>query len=202
MLVLHPRIFGKKSMDERIIIQDLPLSGLKLIKRRVLADKRGSLQRLYCQQILQDHGTSESLAQINLTQTVRTGSIRGMHYQNPPYGETKVVSCLRGKVFDVAVDLRRDSPTFLHWHAEILAPELNNSLLIPKGFAHGFQALSDDCELLYFHTAFYNAQAEAGLSPFDVRLKIEWPLEVTELSDRDRNHPVLTDQFTGLANEM
>lgn len=189
-------------MDDRLCIQDLPLLGLKQITRQVLADTRGSLQRLYCQEILNRHGTLESIAQINLSHTRLKGSIRGMHYQKSPHAETKIVSCLRGKVWDVAVDLREDSPTFLKWHAEILSPELNNSLLIPKGFAHGFQTLSDDCELLYFHTTSFNPQAEAGLSPFEPRLNLPWPLDVTELSDRDRNHPLLTDTFRGLAHAM
>jgi dTDP-4-dehydrorhamnose 3,5-epimerase len=189
-------------MDDRLSLQDLPLPGLKLIQRRVLADRRGSFQRLYCQQFLEKQGISEALAQINLTQTKAAGAIRGMHYQNFPFAEVKIVSCLRGRVFDVAVDLRQGSPTFLKWHAEILDPELNNALLIPKGFAHGFQALSDACELLYFHTASYHPQAEGGFSPFDPRVKLPWPLAVTELSDRDRNHPSLSENFTGLTYEM
>lgn len=189
-------------MEERIVIQDLPLSGLKLIKRRVLADQRGSLQRLYCQQALQQYIAEEKIEQINFTHTHKQGTLRGLHYQNPPFTEVKLVTCLRGKVFDVAVDLRKNSPTFLKWHAEILSPEQNNSLLIPKGFAHGFQTLSDDCELLYFHTVSYNQQAERGLSPFDSYLQIEWPLEVSEISDRDRHHPLLTANFMGLANEV
>ncbi|HSW70957.1 MAG TPA: dTDP-4-dehydrorhamnose 3,5-epimerase family protein [Gammaproteobacteria bacterium] len=189
-------------MDDRLHIQDLPLAGLKQIIRRAISDQRGSFQRLYCQQILEQHSILEPIAQINLTHTRKKGSIRGMHYQNPPYGETKVVSCLRGKVLDVAIDLRQGSPTFLKWHAEILSPDLNNSLLIPKGFAHGFQTLTEDCELLYFHTAAYHPQAEAGLSPFDPRLNLDWPLSVTELSDRDRNHPLLTDNFQGVSYEV
>jgi len=189
-------------MAEQFNFQDLPLPGLKLIKRRLIVDQRGSLQRLYCQALLQNQGILESIAQINLTQTLKKGSIRGMHFQHPPFSEIKVVTCLRGRVFDVALDLRQDSPTFLQWHAEILDPKLYNSLLIPKGFAHGFQALSDDCELLYFHTAAYCQQAEGGVSPFDPRVGIEWPLEVTELSDRDRAHPHLEQNFTGLIYEV
>ncbi|VVC72832.1 dTDP-4-dehydrorhamnose 3,5-epimerase family protein [Aquicella lusitana] len=189
-------------MDNRISLQDLPLPGLALIKRNPIGDSRGFLQRMYCQEILSGFGLSESIAQINLTLTQACGSVRGMHFQRAPYAETKIVTCLRGRVFDVAVDLRENSPTFLQWHGEILSPELCNSLLIPKGFAHGFQTLSGDCELLYFHTAPYHQPSEGGLSPMDPMLKISWPLAITQMSDRDRNHPLLTAEFKGLMNEM
>ena len=96
--------------------------------------------------------------------TASRGTVRGMHFQHPPHAETKFVSCLRGEVFDVAVDLRNGSPTFLHWHAEILSADNHRTLVIPEGFAHGFQTLSDDCEMLYFHTAAYNPEAEGGLN--------------------------------------
>lgn len=184
-------------MNEQLILQDLPLPGLKLIKRNRAGDKRGFLQRMYCQEILAKNGILEQIAQINLTLTHLAGAVRGMHFQYPPYAETKIVSCLRGQVFDVAVDLRQGSPTFLQWFGEVLSPELNNSLLIPKGFAHGFQALSNDCELLYFHTTAYHPQAEGGISPTDPKIGIAWPLAITEMSDRDVRHPKLTDSFTG-----
>lgn len=187
---------------DRIIFEDTSLPDLKLIKRNPIADKRGFLQRMYCQEILSSAGIAEPLAQINLTLTHAIGAIRGMHFQHPPYSETKIVTCLRGRVFDVAVDLRKDSPTFLQWHAEILSPELCNSFLIPKGFAHGFQTLSNDCELLYFHTASYHQPAEGGLSPTDPLLNIKWPLAISEISDRDSHHPFLTAEFKGLSNEM
>ncbi len=188
--------------NEKLTVQDLALPDLKLIKRYSMTDERGLMQRLYCSELLQSFGLSAPLSQINLTLTRRCGTVRGMHFQHAPYAEDKIVTCLRGRIFDVAVDLRRDSPTFLKWHAEILSPELNNSLLIPKGFAHGFQALTDDCELLYFHTAAYMPQAEAGLSPLDPALHIIWPLEIIDMSARDRSHPFLTDQFEGFTNEV
>ena len=108
------------------------------------------------------------------------------------------MSCLRGEIFDVAVDLRRGSPTFLKWHADILSAANHRSLLIPAGFAHGFQALTDDCELLYLHTAAYEPAAEGGLNPADPRLSVRWPLDVVAMSDRDRSHPLLTAAFDGL----
>jgi dTDP-4-dehydrorhamnose 3,5-epimerase len=111
----------------------------------------------------------------------------------------KQVSCIRGKVWDVAVDLRAGSPSFLHWHAEELSADNYRALLIPEGFAHGFQALTDEVELLYCHSATYHPEAEAGLNPQDSTLAINWPLEITELSSRDAHHPMIDQNFSGLA---
>jgi len=122
-----------------------------------------------------------------------------MHFQWPPHAETKFVSCLHGEVFDVAVDLRRDSPTFLQWHAEVLSPANQRGLLIPEGFAHGFQALAADCELVYVHTAPYMPDAEGAVNVRDPKLKIAWPLAISELSERDGSHPFLPQQFPGIA---
>lgn len=189
-------------MNDRIIMHDLPLSGLKLIKRSPITDKRGSLQRVYCSHIFNNYAIDTPLNQINLTHTPTAGIIRGMHFQHAPYAEIKVVTCLRGKIFDVAVDLRENSPTFLKWHGEILSPELHNSLLIPKGFAHGYQTLTDDCELLYFHTSSYHPQSEGGIFPMDTMINVSWPMALTDISDRDNNHPLLTIDFKGLPHAL
>jgi dTDP-4-dehydrorhamnose 3,5-epimerase len=121
-----------------------------------------------------------------------------MHFQNSPYAEIKLVSCLRGAIWDVAVDLRHNSPTFLKWYAEKLTPENYRALLIPEGFAHGFQTLDDDCELLYFHSSPYKPTAESGVCATDPKLGIVWPLEISELSQRDSSHPLIADQFKGI----
>lgn len=175
-----------------------PIAGLLLVERKLNEDSRGFLSRIYCAEEFGAMGIHPSISQINHTLTRRKGTIRGMHYQFPPYAETKVVSCLRGKIFDVAVDLRKNSPTFLKWHGETLSATNLRSLIIPKGFAHGFQTLTDDCELLYLHTAAYEANSEAALNARDPRLKIEWPIKITEISDRDRNHPPLNPEFSGI----
>ena len=125
-------------------------------------------------------------------------TVRGMHFQHTPQAEVKIVTCLRGEVFDVAVDLRQGSPTFLHWHAQLLNAHNHRSLLIPEGFAHGFQSLTDQCEMIYFHTAFYSADAESGLHPLDPRLAIEWPKPVRNLSNRDNARVFVDDNFLGL----
>ena len=122
-----------------------------------------------------------------------------MHYQNPPYAEMKLVSCLKGEVYDVAVDLRKDSPTFLKWHATILSEENHRSFAIPEGFAHGFQTLTDHCELIYLHTAAYAPEAEAGIDALDPFVGIEWPLPITERSVRDQAHRKFNVEFLGLS---
>ena len=110
----------------------------------------------------------------------------------------KLVSCIRGEVWDVAVDLRKDSPTFLHWHAERLSADNHCALLIPEGFAHGFQTLSEECELLYLHSTAYSAESESGLNIVDPLLNIEWPLSITEASERDTKHLMISNDFEGL----
>ena len=139
------------------------------------------------------------IAQINLSETRRRGALRGMHFQHPPHAEGKWVRCLRGRVFDVAVDLRRESPAFLRWHAVELSPEKANAFFIPEGCAHGFQALEDDCQLLYLHTAAYAPESEGGVRWDDPRLAIDWPLAVTDISERDLNHPLIGEDFKGLS---
>jgi len=185
-------------MSARFDLLPTAIAGLLILQRKPLGDSRGYLERLFCLDELADILAGRHIAQINHTLTASRGTLRGMHFQRPPHAETKFVSCLRGEVFDVAVDLRRDSPTFLRWHGEILSAENRRTLVIPEGFAHGFQTLADDCEMLYFHTAAYHAAAEGGLIATDPRLGIVWPLPVTGLSSRDAAHPVLDTSFTGI----
>ncbi len=183
---------------EQLEVSTTLLAGLKIIQRGYIEDSRGYFSRVFCAEELRKAGFPEAIAQINQTLTRHRGAVRGMHFQNPPHAETKMVSCLRGLVFDVVVDLRRGSPTFLSWFGEILSAENRKSMLIPKGFAHGFQTLSDDCELLYLHSAPYAPVAEGALNARDPRLSIEWPLPIAEISERDRLHPNLESDFSGI----
>lgn len=185
-------------MSTRFEIFDTPLTDLCVLQRKPVGDSRGYLERLFCAEELQALASGRHIAQINHTLTASHGTVRGMHFQRPPHAEIKFVSCLRGEVFDVAVDLRHNSPTFLRWHAEVLSADNHKSLVIPEGFAHGFQTLTDDCEMLYFHTAAYRPGAEGGLNAQDPRLAIQWPLPVSVLSPRDAAHPLLADDFTGV----
>jgi dTDP-4-dehydrorhamnose 3,5-epimerase len=125
-------------------------------------------------------------------------SSSGMHFQHSPHSEMKLVNCIRGEIWDVAVDVRANSPTFLRWHAERLSAVNGRSLLIPEGFAHGFQALTDDAELIYCHSTAFDAKAEAGLNPLDARLAIAWPIAITEISARDAGQKHIGTAFEGV----
>ncbi|MDG1109569.1 MAG: dTDP-4-dehydrorhamnose 3,5-epimerase [Burkholderiaceae bacterium] len=182
----------------RFIVLDSPIADLKIIERQQLGDSRGFLSRLFCADELAAAGWHKPIAQINQTLTQKQGTIRGLHFQSAPYAEMKLVTCLRGAIWDVAVDLRAGSSTFLQWHAEELSAANHRGLLIPEGFAHGFQTLCDDCELIYLHSRAYTPGAEAGLNPKDPMLTITWPLAITELSARDAQHPMLDHQFKGM----
>jgi dTDP-4-dehydrorhamnose 3,5-epimerase len=184
---------------KRLEITHLPLAGLKLITRHRLGDSRGSFSRLFCAEELAPAGWTKPIAQINHTVTPKRGTVRGMHFQHPPHSEMKLVSCLRGEVYDVAVDLRQGSATFLSWHGEMLSADNNKAMLIPVGFAHGFQALTDDVELLYCHSAPFAAGFEGGVQPTDPLLGIAWPRPIALLSERDSGHPLLTDSFAGIS---
>ncbi len=182
----------------RFTCTPLPLAGLTRVQRQPLADARGFFERLFCAEELAACGWSGPIAQINHSLTRQAGSVRGLHYQKPPHAEMKLVTCLRGAVWDVAVDLRAGSPTFLHWHAEELSADNAHALLIPQGFAHGFQALTPDAELLYCHSHPYTPAAEAGLHPQDARLAIAWPQPLAGLSPRDAALPRVAERFAGL----
>jgi dTDP-4-dehydrorhamnose 3,5-epimerase len=176
-----------------------PLAGVMLVRRRSHLDNRGRFARLFCSDALAPAGWSGPVAQINHSVTTTRGTVRGLHYQQAPFAEMKLVSCVRGQVWDVAVDLRRDSPTFGRWHAQALSPASGLAMLIPHGCAHGFQALSDDAELLYCHSAPYAPQAQGGVFPGDPRLAISWPLPIDNLSERDAALPALATDFMGVA---
>jgi len=135
---------------------------------------------------------------MNHSLTRKKGAVRGMHFQYPPHAETKIVMCMKGEIFDVAVDIRAGSPTFLHWHGEILSAENRKSLLVPEGFAHGFQTLGDDCEVVYFVTAPYEATFESAIHPNDPSIAVQWPSEISQLSQKDASQPFIHKDFRGV----
>lgn len=175
-----------------------PIAGAFIVTGQQHRDARGSFARLYCETELASIIGGRRIVQINHSRTTARGAIRGLHYQRPPSAEMKLVRCLRGKVLDVTVDLRANSPTFLRWHAEELSPAEGQMFVIPEGCAHGFQALEPESEMLYLHTAPYAPAAEGGLRFDDPRLGIAWPLPPTDLSDRDRAHPLINERFEGI----
>ncbi|HVR89992.1 MAG TPA: dTDP-4-dehydrorhamnose 3,5-epimerase family protein [Novosphingobium sp.] len=185
-------------MITRFFEHPTQLDGALVIERRPIGDARGFVERLWCDEDLATIAAGRTIRQINRTVTRTKGTVRGMHFQRAPHAETKFVHCLRGRVFDVAVDLRRGSATFGKWHGVELAGDAHLTFVIPEGFAHGFQALTDDCGMLYFHTAAYAPEHEGGVHPMDPQLAIGWPLPVGEVSARDRSHPMLDDTFEAL----
>jgi dTDP-4-dehydrorhamnose 3,5-epimerase len=175
------------------------ISGLMVVETIPIADTRGGFARLFCDQALNVLIGTRKIVQINHSRTVNVGAVRGMHFQYPPHAEMKLVRCLKGRVWDLAIDLRHGSPTFLHWHAEELTPNNGRMMVIPEGFAHGFQVLEPDSELLYLHTAPYTPSTEGGVLHNDPKLGIQWPLKVTDLSERDAAHPLINEQFQGVS---
>jgi len=175
------------------------LAGVVVVETTPATDYRGAIARFYCERDLAPVIGERRIVQINHTRTTSAGAVRGMHFQHPPHAEMKLVRCLKGRVWDVAVDLRAGSPTFLQWQAVELTPDNALMLAIPEGCAHGFQALERESELLYLHTAFYTPDAEGGISCNDPRLGIAWPLPVTDLSRRDAGHLPIAPDYSGIA---
>jgi dTDP-4-dehydrorhamnose 3,5-epimerase len=186
-------------MISRFDMLDTPLEGLKLVQRKPISDHRGYFERIYCAEELGSITSAKVIAQVNRTVTELKGTVRGMHFQYPPYSEIKIVSCTQGEIFDVAVDVRQGSPTFLRWHGEVLSGDNHRALVIPEGFAHGFQTMTDKCEMHYLHTRPYSPGSEGGLNPCDSMLAIRWPCGIVDMSDRDRSHKSLTSDFTGIS---
>lgn len=182
----------------RFLIEPTLITGVYTVTRRRLADERGFLSRLFEPDELAGAGWRGPIAQINETGTTRAGTMRGLHYQTPPHAEMKLVSCIAGRILDVAVDLRKSSPTYLQHVALELSAENGHALLIPEGCAHGFQALTDDVRVIYLHTAPYAADHEGGLDALDPALGIMWPLPIVNRSPRDESLPRLASGFEGI----
>jgi len=189
-------------MMKKFDVKKTEISDLIVLKRNIFEDDRGSLDRIFCFNELSSFTKSKSPTQINYTKTKYKNTVRGLHFQYAPFSETKIISCLKGSIFDVAVDLRKNSPTYLKWHSEIITDKNHKSFLIPEGFAHGYQTLSDNCELLYIHTSAYKPDFEDGINPFDDNIKIKWPNIASFISDRDKSHKNIKDGFEGLTVEL
>ena len=175
---------------------DLP--GSYVIDITAFSDERGWFGRYYCKDEFRQIGHLKDWVQLNHSFTYKKGSIRGMHFQKTPYREIKMVKCIAGAVFDVIIDLRLDSDTFLKWYGLELSAENNRMLYIPEGFAHGFQCMTDNCALIYHHSEFYKPEAEAGIRFDDPLVNVHWPLEVATLSPRDASHLYLDENFKGI----
>lgn len=177
---------------------ETPLAGAYIVEPEPFLDERGFFARIFCQKEFAAIGFHKQIVQINHSVTRQKGTIRGMHYQLPPVCETKIVRCIQGEVFDVMVDIRAGSPTFLQWHGVELSKDNFCMVFIPEGFAHGFQALTDNAELIYHHSAFYNPEYEQGLNFDDPALAIKWPLPAGAISPKDRSYSLMADGFKGI----
>lgn len=182
----------------KLEIEPLALAGAAIVRSLPFRDDRGAFARFFCERELQPIIGGRRIVNVNFSRTMTEGAVRGLHFQHPPHAEMKLVRCLSGRVFDVIVDLRAGSPTFLQWVGVELDPDRFAMMVVPEGFAHGFQVLSAPAELLYLHTEHYCAEAEGGLRATDPRLHIDWPRDITQMSDRDRAFPLLTDTFDGI----
>lgn len=176
-----------------------PLKGSYIIEPASISDSRGWFARTFSKdEFEKEIGHTKEWVQMNHSFTSAKGTIRGMHYQLSPFSEIKLVRCIAGEVFDVIVDLRKSSQTYLQWFGTILSAENKKMMYISEGFAHGFQTLSDNAELIYHHSESYNPNAESGIRYDDTAVNIQWPLEVTEISERDKNHQLVDSNFKAL----
>lgn len=172
-----------------MIFTETNLKGAYILEIRKIEDERGFFGRSWCKKEMEDHGLNGNLCQANTSYSRLKGTIRGMHYQVSPYEETKLIRCTRGSIYDVIIDLRPDSETYLKWFGTELNQESYNMLYVPEGFAHGFITLQDNSEVYYNVTQFYIPGAEAGIRYNDPLFNIHWPVTPTVVSDKDSSHP-------------
>jgi dTDP-4-dehydrorhamnose 3,5-epimerase len=182
-----------------MIFTETPLKGAYLVEPEPHSDDRGLFARTYCKNEFAKLDHKKEFVQFNHSRTLKKGTIRGMHYQKPPYTEIKLIRCIRGRIFDAIIDIRQDSATFLHHFTVELSENNMLSFYIPEGFAHGFQTLEDNSELIYHHTAYYVPGHEAGIRYNDPLIGIYWPLPVSEITEKDRNHEFLDHTFKGIS---
>lgn len=181
-----------------MIIKALPLDGLYTIEYKAFKDDRGSFKRIFCTDDCTPVLGNRSIVQINQSSNTTIGTVRGMHMQTPPSAELKIIQCIKGRVWDVAVDVRQGSDTFLQYHAIELSEQDDQAFVIPEGFAHGFQVLEPNSELLYFHSSAYAPDCGMTINPNDPIINIDWPLPISTISDKDQNQAFLDTNYTGI----
>lgn len=174
------------------------IDGLYTIRPEPFTDSRGWFARTYCKEEFKQIGHTVDWVQINHSFTQKKGTVRGMHYQIPPFDEIKLIRCISGSVYDVAIDIRQKSKTFLKWFGVELSEENQRMIYIPAGFAHGFLSLTENCQLLYHHSAFYTPGHEGAIRFDDPIVNIKWPIEIMELSKKDSEHKILEKNFKGI----
>lgn len=177
---------------------ETPLVGAFTIEQEKIGDERGFFSRLFCQKEFFAAGLKTEFLQINNSFSARVGAIRGLHYQLAPNAEVKVMRCVRGAIYDVIIDLRPDSATYLQWFGAELCAENRLMMYVPRGFAHGFLSLTDNVEVVYMASAFYSPERERGLRWNDPIIDIEWPIEPVEVSTKDQNWPDFDPEWHGV----
>lgn len=181
-----------------MIFTPTTLSGSFTIDLEPFSDDRGWFARWYCKEEFAAIGHTKEWVQMNHSFTRTKGTVRGMHFQLPPYREIKLVRCIAGHILDVIIDLRKGSPDFLRYTTAELSAENRRMMYIPEGFAHGFQTLEDNSELIYLHTETWRKGSEGGIRYDDKAVNIPWPLPVSVVSERDAGHPFITYNFNGI----
>ena len=172
-----------------MIFKETILKGAFLVEIKKLEDDRGFFGRAWCQQEFEENGLNGNIRQINTSYTKKRGTIRGMHYQIDPFQETKFIRCTKGRIYDVIIDLRSNSPTFMKWIGHELSEQNCRMVYVPGNFAHGFVTLEDHCEVYYPVTEFYTPGSERGIRYDDPAFNIDWPVDVEIVSEKDRSHP-------------
>jgi dTDP-4-dehydrorhamnose 3,5-epimerase len=185
-------------MSGKLSVNAVDIHGLYEISTNAFGDHRGIFARWFCDNELKDILKDRIIRNVNFSRTAHAGTVRGLHYQIPPHSEMKIVRCIRGEVLDVAVDIRKGSPTYMQHHAVLLSDSNMKAFVIPEGFAHGFQAMTDDCEIMYLVTEHYSTEHERGLNHADPAIGIEWPLMISEVSDKDRKYSMINSTFEGV----
>ena len=176
-----------------MIFNEAPIAGVFTIEPKLLEDDRGFFARMFCQNEFESHGLEGKFLQCNLSYNGFKGTVRGMHFQKSPNEEVKLVRCTRGAIFDVVVDFRKESPTYLQWFGAELSESNRRMLYVPRGFAHGYQTLSEGAEVFYQVSEFYTPGSEGGLNWQDPAFAIDWPIkQAKHISDKDANWPLLS----------
>lgn len=178
-----------------MIFNPLSLNGAYTIDVQPFQDNRGFFTRTFCENEFAEYNLVQHFVQANHSGTHGKGVIRGMHFQYPPFGETKLIKCVQGAIFDVIIDVRKNSPTYLQWYGAELSSENKRMMYVPVGFAHGFQTLTEYSEITYMVSNFYSRENEGGVKFDDPRVKIQWPLPVSLVSDKDMKIPLIHDTF-------
>lgn len=171
-----------------MIFKETKLKGAYIVELEPREDERGFFARSFCRQEFEEHGLNPAIVQNNISFSKKKGTLRGMHYQVAPYEETKLVSCTRGAIYDVIVDLREDSPTYCQWLAVELSAEKYKMLYVPAGFAHGYQTMEDNTVVSYQVSEFYQPESERGVRWDDPAFRIEWPIKQPVISSKDKSH--------------